>query len=161
MIDALDDVPPHNPMIPTIAADPWDLRVLKNPLPLQEVVREAAPVVWLSSHDLYATGRYDVVHAALRDWQNFESGAGVGLMNKRRAAPWRPQSVLVEADPPHRDCRVRISGVQESFGSPANQPDASSRGRARSSATSTIMSSCPPTSLRRPTSTRMSRTSMR
>ncbi|MDQ4491617.1 cytochrome P450 [Sinomonas sp. ASV486] len=48
-------------------------------------------------------GRHAEVQAALTDWQSFESGAGVGLANFRTEAPWRPPSLLLEADPPHHD----------------------------------------------------------
>ncbi|MFB6955596.1 hypothetical protein ACFCYB_00820 [Streptomyces sp. NPDC056309] len=37
------------------------------------------------------------------DWQRFESGAGVGLTNFRHEKPWRPPSLLLEADPPAHD----------------------------------------------------------
>jgi hypothetical protein len=48
-------------------------------------------------------GRYELVRAALADWQDFESGAGVGLSNWRKEKPWRPPSIVAEADPPHHD----------------------------------------------------------
>ena len=48
-------------------------------------------------------GRYAEVHAALTDWQTFQSAAGVGLSNFRYEKPWRPPSLLLEADPPHHD----------------------------------------------------------
>ena len=48
-------------------------------------------------------GRYEQVHAALIDWQTFESAAGVGLSNFRCEKPWRPPSLLLETDPPRHD----------------------------------------------------------
>jgi cytochrome P450 len=48
-------------------------------------------------------GRYADVHAGLTDWQTFQSAAGVGLSNFRKEQPWRPPSLLLEADPPHHD----------------------------------------------------------
>jgi cytochrome P450 len=48
------------------------------------------------------------VHAALVDWQEFESGAGVGLSNFRTGTPWRPPSLLLEADPPRHDAPRRV-----------------------------------------------------
>lgn len=89
--------------VPEVRDDPWTLENLANPLPLQERVRDTAPLVWLSSHGLFATGRYDLVYEGLTNWQALESGAGVGLMNKRKETPWRPQSLLIEADPPQHD----------------------------------------------------------
>ena len=52
---------------------------------------------------MYAMGRYRTVRSALLDWQSFESSAGVGLTNFREEEPWRPPSLLLEADPPHHD----------------------------------------------------------
>ncbi|WP_406099053.1 hypothetical protein [Streptomyces canus] len=48
------------------------------------------------------------MHAALVDWQRFESGSGVGLANFRHEEPWRPPSLLLEADPPWRDAPRRV-----------------------------------------------------
>ena len=47
-----------------------------------------------------AMARYAEVHEALRDWETFCSSAGVGLSDFRRETPWRPPSLLLEADPP-------------------------------------------------------------
>lgn len=83
--------------------DPWNLSVLRDPLQFQQDLREAGAVVHLQKYDVYAMGRYEQVHAALTNWQEFESGAGVGLSNWRREKPWRPPSIVAEADPPHHD----------------------------------------------------------
>jgi 4-methoxybenzoate monooxygenase (O-demethylating) len=48
------------------------------------------------------------VHAALVDWQGFQSAAGVGLSNFRYEKPWRPPSLLLEADPPRHDAPRRV-----------------------------------------------------
>ncbi|WP_431874128.1 cytochrome P450 [Amycolatopsis sacchari] len=83
--------------------DPFSPEVLENPLPLHEKLREAGPVTYLERYGVHALARYAEVHAALTDWQGFESGAGVGLANFRVEKPWRPPSLLLEADPPHHD----------------------------------------------------------
>jgi cytochrome P450 len=83
--------------------DPFAADVLENPLPMQERLREAGPVVHLSRYDVYALARYEHVHTALTDWQSLQSGAGVGLANFRYEKPWRPPSLLLEADPPLHD----------------------------------------------------------
>jgi cytochrome P450 len=44
--------------------------------------------------------RYAEVHEVLRDHERFCSSAGVGLANFLHEEPWRPPSLLVEADPP-------------------------------------------------------------
>lgn len=95
--------------------DPFDDANLRNPLPLHEALREAGRVVYLDRYDVYAMARYADVHAALRDWQTFESGAGVGLSNFRVEKPWRPPSVLLEADPPHHDApRAAVASILSS-----------------------------------------------
>jgi hypothetical protein len=65
-------------------------------------------VVYLSRYDVYAFARYEQVHAALVNWQEFQSGAGVGLSNFRYETPWRPPSLLLEADPPRHDAPRRV-----------------------------------------------------
>jgi cytochrome P450 len=89
--------------LPTSDVDPFSHEVLEDPLPMHERLREAGPVVYLSRYDTYAFARYEQVRSALVDWQDFESGAGVGLSNFRHEKPWRPPSLLLEADPPRHD----------------------------------------------------------
>jgi cytochrome P450 len=57
---------------------------------------------------VFALARYEQVHAALVDWQQFQSAAGVGLSNFRTEKPWRPPSLLLEADPPRHDAPRRV-----------------------------------------------------
>ena len=83
--------------------DPFDLEFLENPPMFHAMLRDAAPVVRLEKYGVYAMARYAEVHAALVDWQSFQSAAGVGLSNFRTEKPWRPPSVLLEADPPRHD----------------------------------------------------------
>jgi cytochrome P450 len=89
--------------IPINGEDPFSQALLHDPLPFHERLREAGTVVYLEEYDLYAMARYDTVRAALTDWQSFESSAGVGISNFRKEEPWRPPSLLLEADPPHHD----------------------------------------------------------
>ncbi|GAB2462254.1 cytochrome P450 [Xylanimonas ulmi] len=89
--------------LPTSHEDPFGDEILAEPAPFHHALREAGPVVHLDRYDVYAMGRYEQVHAALVDWQRFESSAGVGLSNFRTQAPWRPPSLLLETDPPHHD----------------------------------------------------------
>jgi 4-methoxybenzoate monooxygenase (O-demethylating) len=88
---------------PAIDADPFGHEHLEDPLPLHERLREAGPVTYLTRYDVFALARYEHVHAALSDWQGFQSAAGVGLSNFRHEKPWRPPSLLLEADPPRHD----------------------------------------------------------
>jgi 4-methoxybenzoate monooxygenase (O-demethylating) len=103
---------PAPPGVPSTDADPFAHGVLEDPLPLHVWLREAGPVVYLTRYDVYAFARYEQVHAALTNWQGFESGAGVGLSNFRHEKPWRPPSLLLEADPPRHDAPRRVlSGI--------------------------------------------------
>ncbi len=94
--------------LPTSDADPFAAEHLAQPEPLHEQLRQAGPVVHLTRYNVYALARYREVHAALVDWQTFQSAAGVGLANFRHEKPWRPPSLLLEADPPHHDAPRRV-----------------------------------------------------
>lgn len=94
--------------LPCDDTDPFSDEILRDPLPFQARLREAGPVVYLTRYGVYALARYDEVHTALTNWQDFESGAGVGLSNFRVEKPWRPPSLLLEADPPHHDAPRRV-----------------------------------------------------
>jgi cytochrome P450 len=84
-------------------ADPFAPQTLEDPEPLHHALLAAGPVVHLTRYDVYGLARYEQVHAALTDWQSFPSGAGVGLSDFREEKPWRPPSLLLEADPPRHD----------------------------------------------------------
>ncbi|OAF09377.1 cytochrome P450 [Bradyrhizobium neotropicale] len=89
---------------PVLAGDPFSDAVLTSPFEFQHSLREAGPVAYLPSHNVYAMGRYDEVRAALVNWQGFESGNGVGLFNPRSETPYRrPPSAILELDPPIHD----------------------------------------------------------
>ncbi|MFC6063451.1 cytochrome P450 [Streptomyces ochraceiscleroticus] len=98
--------------LPRTDADPFGRDVLADPTAFHAWLRDAGPLVHLTRYDVYAMGRYEGVHAALTDWQGFQSAAGVGLSNFRYEPPWRPPSLLLEADPPHHDApRAVLSRV--------------------------------------------------
>ena len=94
--------------LPASDLDPFSHEVLENPLPMHEQLRNAGAVVYLTRYDTYAFARYEQVRSALVDWQDFQSGAGVGLSNFRYEEPWRPPSLLLEADPPRHDAPRRV-----------------------------------------------------
>lgn len=86
--------------VPKSDIDPFDDTFLANPYPFHEQLREAGPVVWLERYGIWATGRHAEVVAAFADWETFSSASGVGIDDLRRNAPWRPPSLILEADPP-------------------------------------------------------------
>ena len=80
--------------------DPFCDAFLAEPYPFHERLREAGAVVWLERYGIWASARHAEVQAALTDWQTFSSAAGVGIDDFRRSKPWRPPSLILEADPP-------------------------------------------------------------
>ena len=95
---------------PTLDADPFSPELLAEPYDLHATMREAGPVVRLSHYGIWAMARHEQVHAVFTDWQTFCSGAGVGLADFRREAPWRQPSLILEADPPlHTRTRAVLS----------------------------------------------------
>ncbi|AYC36292.1 cytochrome P450 [Streptomyces griseorubiginosus] len=99
---------PGTAELPVCDIDVFSPAALEDPEELHRVLRGAGPVVYLSRYDVRALARHEEVHAALADWQHFESGSGVGLANFRHEEPWRPPSVLLEADPPRHDAPRRV-----------------------------------------------------
>ena len=93
---------------PILDADPFSREHLTDPYPLQEAIQEAGPIVWLKPYGIWATARYEHVQAVLNDHKTFCSAAGVGLSDFRKEKPWRPPSLLLEADPPAHDRPRRI-----------------------------------------------------
>ncbi|GAA3042654.1 cytochrome P450 [Pseudonocardia yunnanensis] len=98
--------------VPALGDDPFGTEVLTDPYPFHSRLREAGPVVHLPRYDLMAMGRYAEVRASLTDWSTFVSGRGVGLADFARETPWRPPSLLLEADPPdHTVVRTVMNDV--------------------------------------------------
>lgn len=102
------ETPARPEAVPTLAADPFSREVLEDPFTFHAALRDAGPVVHLPALDVYAMGRYAEVHDALTNWQGFISSDGVGHLSFRHEEPWRPPSLLLEADPPHHDAPRRV-----------------------------------------------------
>lgn len=100
--------PDSGTTLPTDDVDSFSHEVLEDPLPMHAALRDAGPVVHLTEYDVYAFARYEQVHAALVDWQDFQSSAGVGMSHFGKEKPWRPPSLLLEADPPRHDAPRRV-----------------------------------------------------
>jgi hypothetical protein len=98
--------------IPGLDIDPFAIEFFENPYPAQEALREAGPVVHLDKWNVYAVARYAEVHAVLNDPLTFCSSRGVGLSDFAKEEPWRPPSLILEADPPaHTRTRAVLSRV--------------------------------------------------
>jgi len=105
----------HVPSVAEFDFDPFSHEFLSDPYPFHEQIREGGPVVRLRHYDIWATARHEQVFAALTDPETYCSGAGVGLTDFRKEKPWRPPSLLLEADPPnHTQVRDVMSTVLSS-----------------------------------------------
>jgi cytochrome P450 len=103
------------PGIPGSDVDPFSAESLSDPYPWHEAVRDAGPVVRLERYDAWAMARHAQVYAALGDFETYCSSAGVGYANWRKEKPWRPPSIILEADPPqHAHTRSVLARVLSS-----------------------------------------------
>ena len=98
--------------IPRLDFDPFSIEFFADPFPTHEKLREAGPVVYLDKWSVYGVARYEQVHAVLNDPQTFCSSRGVGLSDFAKEKPWRPASLILEADPPaHTRTRAVLNQV--------------------------------------------------
>ena len=88
---------------PRLDLDPFDEAFLADPYAHHGALRDAGPIVWLEGIQAYGMARHGEVQASLRDHQAYCSGRGVGLSDFSKEEPWRPPSLLLEADPPLHD----------------------------------------------------------
>ena len=98
---------------PELDIDPYSSENLHDPYPMHQRIREAGPVVRLTPYpSVVACARHEQVHAVFSDHVNFISGAGVGLANFNLETPFRPKSLILEADPPmHTQTRAVLSRI--------------------------------------------------
>jgi len=98
--------------VPVLDIDPFSEAFLAEPHADHERMREAGPFVWLDKYSILATARHEQVRAVLNDHETFISGAGVGLANFRTETPFRPPSLILEADPPqHTRSRTVLARI--------------------------------------------------
>jgi len=103
---ALDSAPP------VLDIDPFTERILADPYPFHEALREAGAVVWLKPYGIYATGRDETVRTVMADHTRFITSAGTGLYDLRKPGAWRPKSPLLETDPPeHTALRTTLTRI--------------------------------------------------
>jgi cytochrome P450 len=97
---------------PVSTVDPFSHEFLRDPYPHHNSLREAGPAVWLERYGIWAMARHQEVRDALTDWQTYCSSAGVGLSDFRKEPPWRPPSIILEADPPlHTRTRAVLTRI--------------------------------------------------
>jgi cytochrome P450 len=97
---------------PVSSVDPFSHDFLQDPYPHHQSLREAGPVVWLEQYGIWTMARHEQVRDALTDHQTYCSSAGVGLSDFRKEPPWRPPSIILEADPPlHTRTRAVLTRI--------------------------------------------------
>ena len=67
------------PERPSLAIDLFRDEVIRDPHPAYRAIRDRAPAVWLTAHEVWAIGRHAEVRAALRADETLVSGRGVAL----------------------------------------------------------------------------------
>src|SRR6266513_1010872 len=98
--------------VPHLDVDPFSMNFFADPYPTHELLREAGPVVRFDKWNVYGVARYAEVHTVLNDPATFCSSRGVGLSDFAKEQPWRPPSLILEADPPaHPRTRAVLNRV--------------------------------------------------
>ncbi len=98
--------------VPVVDVDPYSDDFLTDPYEAHRQLREAGPVVWIPAYGIYACARHESVHAVFNDHATYISGAGVGLANFNKETPFRPKSLILEADPPsHTKARAILARI--------------------------------------------------
>lgn len=103
--------------VPHLDIDPFDPAFLADPFAAHPRLRDAGAVVFLPAIGCFAMARHAEVQAALKDFETFVSGRGVGLADFLKETPWRPPSLLLETDPPTHDRTRGLMSRVASLGS--------------------------------------------
>jgi cytochrome P450 len=97
---------------PVSSVDPFSHAFLHDPYPHHHALREAGPAVWLEQYGIWTMARHEQVRDALTDHTTYCSSAGVGMSDFRKEPPWRPPSIILEADPPlHTRTRAVLTRI--------------------------------------------------
>ena len=100
------------PDAPISDIDPYETNHLEDPSEFHDVLRRRGPLVWLTHYGVWATGRHRELTAIFKNHRTFCSSRGVGLQDFKTEEPWRPPSLILEADPPeHEKMRKVLSSV--------------------------------------------------
>ena len=80
--------------------DPFDWDTRTDPYPAYAALRAAGPVIRLEKYGIFAVPRFAEIKAIFADHVNFSNAGGAGIANNFKEKPWRPPSIVLEADPP-------------------------------------------------------------
>ena len=96
----------------SLDVDPFSIEFFDDPYPAHELLREAGPVVHLDKWTSTASPATRRFMPCFNDPATFCSSRGVGLSDFAKEKPWRPPSIILEADPPaHTRTRAVLSQV--------------------------------------------------
>lgn len=86
--------------VPVWDVDPYSADILRDPNPYYAELRAKGPVVYIPKYSVLAVGRYLETKEIFSDWERFVSSRGVGLDDFAHGQSWRPNSIILEVDPP-------------------------------------------------------------
>ncbi len=87
--------------VPIWDVDPYDPAILVDPASYYAELRSKGPFAYIPKYSLLVCGRHEETQEVFSDHARFVSSRGVGLQDFHLEKPWRPQSLVVEADPPY------------------------------------------------------------
>ena len=94
--------------VPVWDVDPYDPEILVDPDSYYAELRAKGPFVYIPKYSILACGRHEETQEVFSDHERFVSSRGVGLQDFHLQKPWRPQSLVVEADPPYHSKTRKI-----------------------------------------------------
>ena len=86
--------------VPVLDVDPYSAENLTRRSYFAPL-REAGAFAFIPEYGVLASGRYEVVREVFSDHERFVSSRGIGLSDFALEEPWRPQSIILEVDPPY------------------------------------------------------------
>lgn len=94
--------------VPIWDIDPYDAEILANPHAYYAELRAKGPFVYIPKYAILTCGGYKENKEVFSDHERFVSSRGVGLVDFKLSKPWRPASIILEADPPEHTHVRRI-----------------------------------------------------
>lgn len=92
--------------VPVWDVDPYCETFLNDPYPHYAKLRDLGPIAFVPKYNILACGQYEITRDIFSDHNRFSSVRGVGIGDITLEDPWRPKSLILEADPPEHT-RVR------------------------------------------------------